>query len=240
MKKKPENKDTVNQPPATSANSAEPLEPKPSPEPNISTPPLKTGEPASLTSLRSGPAGESDIIDKICQIISAEDETLLQKLQADIEELRKSLKERGEYLDLLKLVKADFENYQKRIKREKECWEKYQNEGLLNELLPALENFDRSLTLKCETAEAKCLLEGVSLTQREILRILEKHGVTRIKSVGEKFNAALYEAVGMIESTEKPAGTILEEVRPGYMLFDRVLRAAQVKIATSPKSTDNQ
>lgn len=175
-------------------------------------------------------------LDRLRQIIEQENKTLTQKLGKELAELRKLVKEREDYLKLLQRVQADFSNYQKRVKREKEEWQKYQHEDIVKELLPALDNLDRSTSLKCESEEAKSLWAGVELSQREILRILEKNGVTIIKPHQDKFNPAFHEAVGTIESTDTPPGIILEEVRPGFMIHDRVLRPAQVKVAIAPKT----
>lgn len=203
-----------------------PVEAKPTPAPAGNAAPIKKEEIHPL--------------DKICQIISADDEKMLAKIQKEIESLRKVVNERDEYLKLLQRVQADFTNYQKRIKNEKECWDKYQDESILRELIPALENLDRPLKIKCQTDEAKCILDGVELTRREIARILEKRGIKQIKSKGEKFDPSMHEAVGMIESADHPEGTILEELRTGYMLHDRVIRAAQVRISTKPHQATQQ
>lgn len=177
-------------------------------------------------------------LDKICRAIS-DDAALLKKVETDIEALRKTVKEREEFLDLLQRTQADFSNYQKRIKREKECWEKYQDESILKELMPAFDNLNKPLEMKCESADAKCIQEGVDLTRRELLRILEKRGITVMKTIGEKFNPAQHEAVATIESDKHPEGIIMEEVRPGFILHDRVIRPAQVKVSTPPKQNTN-
>lgn len=187
------------------------------------------------------PKGKKDTpIDKICQIISDEDERLLNKIQSEIEELGKAVKEREEFFGLLQRTQSDFMNYQKRIKREKENWDKYQDEAILKELLPALDNLDRTLEVKCESDDAKCILDGVDLTKREVLRILEKRGLKKIKTVKEKFDPSLHEALGTIETDEYPEGVILEEARPGFILHDRVIRAAQVRVSTPPKPEEKE
>ncbi|MDI6733616.1 MAG: nucleotide exchange factor GrpE [Planctomycetota bacterium] len=158
----------------------------------------------------------------------------LEKLQKEIEELRKTASERDEFLKLLQRVQADFLNYQKRVKREKEICDKYEGENLLRELLPALDNLTRSLKINCTTDEARSIQGGVDLTKKEIFRILSKRGVTQVKTVGETFDPYLHEVVEGIESDEHKENEIVEEISAGYFLHDRLLRPAKVKIAIKP------
>jgi molecular chaperone GrpE len=157
-----------------------------------------------------------------------------------MEALRKTASERDEFLKLLQRVQADFSNYQKRIKSERECLDKYQDENLLRELLPAFDNFGRTLKLECTTDEAKCIMDGVTLIKREVFRILEKRGLKQMKTVGEKFDPNIHEAVAMTESAERKENEILEELSPGFMLNDRLIRAAKVRIAMRPKQTEKK
>lgn len=193
------------------------------------------------TPAKSAPETPAD--DKACTLPTEDSTAELQKLQKELEGLRKAATERDEFLKLLQRVQADFLNYQKRIKNEKECWDKYQDENLLRELLPAFDNFGRTLKLECTTDEAKCIMDGVTLIKREVFRILEKRGLKQMKTLGEKFDPNLHEAVAVTEIAE-PEGTassehkeneILEEVAPGFMLNDRLIRAAKVRIAMKPK-----
>jgi molecular chaperone GrpE len=188
------------------------------------------------TPAKSAPETPAD--DKACALPSEDSLAELQKLQKEIEELRKAATERDEFLKLLQRVQADFLNYQKRIKNEKECWDKYQDENLLRELLPAFDNFGRTLKLECTTDEAKCIMDGVTLIKREVFRILEKRGLKQMKTLGQKFDPNLHEAVAMTESAEHKDHEILEEVAPGFMLNDRLIRAAKVRIAMKPKNKE--
>lgn len=157
------------------------------------------------------------------------------KPQAETTERRKLAKERDEFKNMAQRVQADFENYQKRIKRDKECWEKYKDETLLKELIPAFDNLDRALKTECKSDDAKCILDGVGLSKQEIFRILDKHGIKQIKTVGQKFDPKYHEVVSAVESLEKPDGMIIEETARGFMLYDRVIRPAKVIIAMNKK-----
>ena len=159
----------------------------------------------------------------------------LARLQTEIADLRKVAKERDEFLKLLQRVQADFENYQKRIKRDRECQEQYKNESLLRELLPALDNLGRALKVECKSDDAKCLMSGVSLSKQEIFRLLEKDGVKEIKAKGEQFDPAYHEVVTAIESANHKDGEVIEEVATGFMLYERVIRPAKVVVAINKK-----
>ncbi|MFH1226748.1 MAG: nucleotide exchange factor GrpE [Planctomycetota bacterium] len=159
----------------------------------------------------------------------------LEKLRKEIEDLRNAAQERNEFKNLAQRVQADFENYQKRIRRDRDCWEKYKDEDLLKALIPAFDNLDRALKIECKSDDAKCLLDGVGLSKQEIFRIMEKHGVKQIKTMGEKFDPIYHEVINAKESPDKPDNVIIEEVARGFMLFDRVIRPAKVVITANKK-----
>ena len=175
--------------------------------------------------------------EEVCESLGLDDLSIPKELQAEIENLKKIARERDEFRDSLQRLQADFDNYQKRVKRDKACWEQYKDEDLLKGLLPAFDNLDRTTQIKCESEDAVCLKEGVDLIKREIRRVLEQQGVSGIKTLGEQFDPARHEAVEGVATDDQPAGTILEEVRSGFMLHDRVLRPAQVKVAVEPKQS---
>ncbi len=159
----------------------------------------------------------------------------LENLKSEIAGLKKVAQERDEFLKLLQRVQADFENYQKRIRRDRECWEKYKHEDILKELLAAFDNLDRALKIECKSDDAKCILNGVGLSKQEIFRILDRHGVRPIKTIGEKFDPNYHEVAMAVESVDHPDGTIIEEITKGFMLYDRVIRPAKVRIAVNKK-----
>lgn len=232
MKKKT---DQSKEEPAASIPSEEPMAnipPKaPRPEPGQAPAPVK--RPAQTAANASGVPEAG----KTCPAPPDDPTKELAKLQNEILQLRKAAKERDELKNLAQRVQADFENYQKRIKRDKECWEKYKDETLLKELIPAFDNLDRALKTECKSDDARCLLDGVGLSKQEIFRILDKHGIKQIKITDQKFDPKYHEVVSAIESIEKPDGAIIEETARGFMLYDRVIRPAKVIIAVNKKKT---
>ncbi len=128
-----------------------------------------------------------------------------------------------EYLELAKLAKADFINYQNRIRRDKADWNRQALEGFIQELLPALDGFALA---KFEDPK---LTEALKILEKEFLRVLAKTGVTPIETAGKSFDPLYHDAVAM-----DPGGTQLEEVRRGWLFDGKVLRAASVRLV-NPK-----
>ena len=150
---------------------------------------------------------------------------------AEVESLRAAAAKAAEYLDLAKRTQAEFINYQGRARREREEFSKYATESILRELLPVVDTVQR-LQAAPAGADVPVLLDGVRLTERELLRILAKSGVRPMESVGKKFDPAFHEAAETVDAPPgKAGGEIVEEVRRGYLIHDRVLRPAHVKVA---------
>jgi molecular chaperone GrpE (heat shock protein) len=124
-----------------------------------------------------------------------------------------------EYLELAKRAKADFINYQDRVRRDRADWNRLALESFIRELLPALDGFALA---KFEDPK---LLEAVRLLEKEFLRVLAKSGVTPIETTGKSFDPMYHDAVAM-----EPGGTQLEEVRRGWLMEGKVLRAASVRL----------
>ncbi|HVE39344.1 MAG TPA: nucleotide exchange factor GrpE [Planctomycetota bacterium] len=131
-----------------------------------------------------------------------------------------------EYLELAKRAKADFINYQDRVRRDRADWNRLALEGFIRELLPAMDGFSMA---KFEDPK---LLEAVRLLEKEFVRVLAKSGVTPIETAGKGFDPMYHDAVAM-----EPGGTQLEEVRRGWLIDGKVLRAASVRLV-KPKSTE--
>lgn len=161
----------------------------------------------------------------------------IEALQNELEQLRKDAEEsRDHYLRVL----ADFDNFRKRQREEVARRICIAREEILLKLLPIIENFQRAL----ESAEAQhsyeSLVEGVSLTLRQMLDLLEKEGVQPIEAVGQQFNPELHEAVTRTETDEYPEGTILEEYERGYIIDGKVLRPSRVRVAVRPETGNQQ
>lgn len=140
-------------------------------------------------------------------------------------------RERDEYLDDLKRVAADFDNYRKRTLRDQEALVARAHERLVKELLPVLDDLERALVAAEEHEEAR-LEDGVRLVHRELRTALSKEGLVEIETDGE-FDPHVHEAL-LTQPSEEGDGAILQVIQKGYRLGDRVLRPARVVVSQGP------
>ena len=133
--------------------------------------------------------------------------------------------------DRLLRTAADFDNYKKRVAREREEYVAFANERLVKELLPILDDLERALTAAEEHEEAQ-LEEGVRLVHRSLAALLQRNGVTEIDTSG-KFDPHVHEAL-LSQPSEAEEGSVIDVVQKGYTLGDRVVRPARVVIAAAP------
>lgn len=152
----------------------------------------------------------------------------------EIRELREKAAKADEFLDLARRTKADFINYQDRMRREKAEWSQEGLQDFILDFLPALDSFTWA------RFEEPSVMESIRLVEREFLRALALHHITPIETAGKMFDPALHEAVGSVETAEKPPGMILDQVRRGWMIGTRVLRPAGVRIARAPEPGDSE
>lgn len=157
---------------------------------------------------------------------SAEDSRSKGELLAEVTRLTQELQDVN---TRLLRVTADFDNFRRRTRQEKEELGQYAAMKLIQEVLPVLDNFQ--LALAAETADAQSLKQGIEMVFRQFHSILEKEGVKSIEAVGQPFNPNYHEAVMQVESGEYESGIVVEELRKGYLLHDKVVRPAMVKVA---------
>jgi len=155
-------------------------------------------------------------------------EELLEELKEELEGARK---EAQEHYDKFLRLYAEFENYKKRVAREKAELVRYGNEELLRELLPVVDNLERALEHARQKGDPEAILEGIELVLAQFHQVLGRFGVSPIEAVGEQFDPERHEAVMEMESEEAPPGEVISEVQKGYMLNDRLLRPAKVVVA---------
>ena len=129
-------------------------------------------------------------------------------------------------------TRADFENFRKRTARERDELVQLAHADLVGRLLPVLDNFELALSSSAAaTTDANALLEGVQMILSQLLTALGSLGLEKIKAEGEIFNPHLHEAVGVVEASGAKENTVVEVLRPGYMLNAKVLRPAMVKVS---------
>ena len=137
----------------------------------------------------------------------------------------------AELKDRLLRGQAEWENSRKRILREKEDAVRYAGESLLEKLLPVLDNFEMGMKAAENATDAKSIAQGLEMVLKQFQQVLKDAGVETIDSVGHKFDPHRHEALGEHESDEHPEGHVVTQLRKGYKLKDRLLRAASVFVA---------
>lgn len=172
---------------------------------------------------RRGPAAEEESESNMAEDIAAL-QSELDKLKTDVQETNNS------YLRTL----ADFDNFRKRQREEAARQANLAREGIIAKLLPIMDNFERALQAADAQHSYESLVEGVSLTLRQLSEMLEKEGVQPINAVGQEFNPEFHEAMMSVESDEYPPHTVVEELEKGYVLDGKVLRPARVTVSTQP------
>jgi len=133
---------------------------------------------------------------------------------------------------------ADFENYKKRLAKEKADVVSYGNEELIKALLNVIDNLERALDHADEEADPKALIEGVKLVHKQFLSCLEKFGVKFVDaSPGQEFDPRMHQAIERVESPDFTPGLIISEMLRGYVLKERLLRPALVVVSKGPSGS---
>lgn len=128
-------------------------------------------------------------------------------------------------------VQADFDNFRRRTQKEKEELAQYATSKLVGELLPVLDNFERALVTAPANAESEAFTKGINMIFRQLEGVLKSEGLAAMETVGQPFNPEYHQAIMQVESEEHEEGIVTEEVQKGYLLKDKVLRPAMVKVS---------
>ncbi len=199
----------ASQPPASSGGSAEkPSSPPPGPAGPAGAPAAgTTGAPPEL-------------------LPSAED---FAALKAEVAKAR-------EHWDLLLRTMSDFENFKKRAARERQDAVRYANESLLQKLIPVVDNFDMAINAAANAKEgaAQSLQTGVNMILSQLRNVLTEAGLEEIDATAKPFDPNLHEAVSQQATADAPEGQVVQQLRKGYKLRDRLLRPASVVVAKKP------
>jgi molecular chaperone GrpE len=154
---------------------------------------------------------------------------LIKSLRADLE---KNEKEKQDAMLLLQRIQADFDNFRRRSRKEKEEIINSATANLVENLLPILDNFQRALNAEKKESEDDLFYKGVEMIFTGLYQVLEKEGLKTVEAVGCQFNPSCHEAVMQIEANEEyPENIVVEEMQKGYIFNDKVLRPSMVKIA---------
>lgn len=182
-----------------------------------------------------GPASETQEPEILQE---AEELTEVERLQAAVEELKAEVQD---YKDQYLRKHADFENFRKRMLREKEESIRYANTALLKDIIGVIDDFERAIGSAQESKDFDSFLSGIQLIEKQFVSMLENNwGLKRMETVGEEFDPQRHEALMMEENPECDTETVLEDYQRGYSLNDRVIRHAKVKVGKPLAETSEQ
>jgi molecular chaperone GrpE len=172
-----------------------------------------------------------DALDSVEKIVSKKGKEAEAK-PAEEENTPIDSSEKGEFYDRLIRVTADFENFRKRVQRERLEYVRFAHEDLVKALLPVLDNFERALAHAEGSADVNAIREGVSMIFSQIQSTLNQFGIRSESAMGQPFDPLMHEAVSQSPSAEHPPSTVIEEHQKAYHLHERLLRPAMVTVST--------
>ncbi|MFH1198909.1 MAG: nucleotide exchange factor GrpE [Candidatus Omnitrophota bacterium] len=160
------------------------------------------------------------------------EEKIITLKESEFLQLKEDADKAAEYWDKLLRVQADFENMRKRLDREKQDFLKFANEGMIVELLNILDDLERAVGLaETKHEDLPAFLKGVEMIMAHLYEMLKEYGVRPIDSKGKIFDPNYHEALMQVEDNNFPEHTVLEDLQKGYLLNDRVIRTAKVKVS---------
>ena len=156
--------------------------------------------------------------------------------QEEMDDLRAQAEKATEHWDKLLRTTADFENFKKRAARERSDAMKFANESLLQKLIPVLDNFEMALTAAtgAGTSSAQSLQTGINMIYQQLRNTLQEAGLEEIEAANKPFDPNFHEAVSQQETADVPEGQVVQQLRKGYKLRERLLRPATVVVAKKP------
>ena len=165
----------------------------------------------------------------------------VQRLQEEVDRLldllQQERKKSDDYLNNLKFVQADLENYRKRTDREFREMEEFSTARLVKKLIPVLDDLDMGVVSAESTPQTKEFLEGIGMVRRRLLGALEGEGLKEIEAIGKPFDPDLHEAVDKVQGKGN-TDTVIEEIRRGYLFKGKVMRPSMVKVELAMKTNN--
>jgi len=164
-------------------------------------------------------------------------EETVKKLEEKLEAEQEKSKE---YLNRLKYLQADFENYRKRVEKETQEAVQRSNERLVACLIDIMDDLENAISAGETTENKDALLDGIKMVHKNLDKLLEKEGLERLECVGRPFDPNLHEVLVQVPTNNHESGTVLEEARKGFMFRGKVLRPSIVKIACEDSEGDKK
>lgn len=171
--------------------------------------------------------------EKVEQEVNEETQETDESIEQLQEKYDASQKEVEELKDKLLRRQAEFENFKKRTQKEKEAIVTYASEGLVTDLLPSLDSFERALEVEIDEDDekSKALYEGLELVYNQLIEVLKNNGLQQIECVNEKFDHNCHHAVVQQESEDHEADTVIQELGKGYKYKEKVIRPSMVMVS---------
>lgn len=149
-------------------------------------------------------------------------------------EIQQKAAERDDFLDKLQRTRADYLNYQKRVKKDRDQAAEFAVQDFFAQLVPMINSLDRAIQTGEQSHDLNAFFEGIKLLQAQLHKILSDYGIERMETVGKSFDPAYHEAMRRQETTEHPQNTIMEELQPGFTMNGRTIVPARVAVAMPP------
>ncbi len=160
-----------------------------------------------------------------------------EKLEERIEELENLV---NQWQDKYLRKVAEFENYKRRTENDQLNLIKYASEPFILKLLDVIDDFERSLTHIKDAKDLSTIEEGIKLVYNKLMKTLEEQGIKKIEAVGKPFDVHLHEAVMQMQNNSVPVNTVLEEVQPGYIYKDKVIRHSKVIVSDESVGSEKE
>ena len=167
------------------------------------------------------------------EIIDEDEEHTEESTTADEttdDKLKELEKEKEDLFNRHLRLQAEYDNFRKRTQKEKAADLTYKSQALVTELLPVLDDFERALLTASEDEAELNFVDGMKIIYRQLTAVLEKEGVEIIATVGEEFDPNIHQAVATVSDDQYETNVVVEELQKGYLLKDRVIRPAMVKV----------
>ncbi|WP_075618131.1 nucleotide exchange factor GrpE [Paenisporosarcina indica] len=168
----------------------------------------------------SAEAQKESEVEQVKEEVVSEEPSELELVQKQLEE------ETNRHLRL----RADYENFKRRVQLDREAADKYKSQGLLTNLLPVLDNFARAMEVETVSEESQSLRKGLEMVYKTLVEATEKEGLQMVEAEGVEFDPTIHQAVMTDSDDSKESGIVLQELQKGYKYKDRVLRPSMVKV----------
>lgn len=156
---------------------------------------------------------------------------LMQRIDELEQQNRQLEQQNNEHEQRILRLQADFDNFRRRARNEKEELQKFAALNFVEQLLPIADNFERAISSSQLTKDFDSLSKGIEMINTQLFQLMEKEGIEEIKAVGQPFDPEFHQAVMQVESEEHEEGTVVEELQKGYLYNGRIIRPAMVKVS---------